>query len=266
MGTAIKAEVRKLLTTRLWWGMAIAVLAAGALLALLMASILNETPNPEQQAQGQPAMTPLQIATSTYTSGSAFGYVLLMVIGIMTIGSEYRHKTITGSLLAVPHRSRLIAAKVIALLAFGVLYGLIFLIGSVGAGATVLSIRGLEVFPEPGTLLRSLVLVLLVLGLWALIGLGLGVLITNQIAAILVGVGVAFIVEPLLGVLVSQVSWGESLAKYFPSRATNAVLQGYAQDGSTNQLSWWAGALVLIGYAAIMVAIGTFLTERRDVT
>lgn len=265
MGASIKAEVRKLMTTRMWWGMAIAVFLSGALLALLMGSISSENPSPEAQAQGAPAMSSTEIAIATYTGGSSFGYILLMVIGIMTIGSEYRHKTITGSLLAVPRRTSLIVSKIIALLGFGVMYGVIFLIGSVGAGATVLSMRGMEVFPEASQVTRSLALLLLILGVWALIGLGLGVLIPNQVAAILVGVALAFIVEPILGSIASSQDWGKDVAKYFPSQATQAVLGGYKPEDST-QLTWWAAALVLIAYAAVMALIGTILTRRRDVS
>ncbi len=263
MGRAIKAEIRKMLTTRLWWGMAIALFVCGALFALFLGLILGDT----NSDAGIPSMDPREIATSTYTGGVGFGYTFLMVIGIMTIGAEYRHKTITGTLLAVPRRPQMIASKVIALLAFGVFYGVVFLLGSVSVGYTVLSARGLDPFPEPGTLTRSLLLVLLVLGLWALIGLGLGVLIPNQVAAILTGVGIAFIAEPLLGLLVSQVSWGESLARFFPSFATNAVLDATSSgEGSQRLLEWWQGSLVLLAYAAVFVGIGTWLTNRRDVT
>lgn len=266
MGRAINAEIKKMLTTRLWWGMAIALFLCGALFALLMGLVLDGEENADA---GLPAMSPLQIATTTYTSGVGFGYAFLMVVGIMTIGAEYRHKTITGTLLAVPKRPQMIASKVIALLGFGAFYGLVFLLGSVALGGTILSARGLDAFPEPGTLVRNLALVLLVLGLWALIGLGLGVLIPHQVAAILVGVGIAFIVEPLLGFVVGRVSSGADVVKFFPSYATNAVLGGTSGEpgGMTvHLLSWWQGSLVLLAYAGVFVAIGTWLTNRRDVT
>lgn len=266
MTNAVKAEIRKLMTTRLWWGMAIGVFLLAGLIALAFGGTIDPDGVDTVDGQGNAIrMTPAKIALSTYTGGIAFGYLLLLVIGITTMGAEYRHKTITASLLAVPRRGRLIAAKVIALLAFGIMYGLIFLLGSVGVGATVLSIRGLAVFPEPGTIARSLALMLLVLGLWALIGLGLGVLIPNQVAAILVGVAMAFIIEPIGAQLLANQSWGETLSQYFPSRATNAVLDSVTATGQ-EQLSWWAGALVLTAYAAVFVAIGTWLTKRRDVS
>lgn len=263
MSAAIKAEIRKMFTTRMWWGMGIAVFACGALIALLIGAFSTEGATTDPSGAPVPTESATDIAVNTYTSGAGIGYVLLMVIGIMTIGAEYRHKTITSSLLAVPKRTELIGAKIIALLAFGVIYGLIFMIGSVAVGATVLSIRGFEIFPEPGTILRSLALLFLVLGLWALIGLGLGVLIPNQVAAILVGVGIAFIVEPIVVGIIAAQDWGPNVAKFFPSRATQAVLTSNPGEGV---LSWWGGSITLIVYAAIMVAIGAFLTNRRDIS
>ena len=55
----------------------------------------------------------------------------------------------------------------------------------------VLNLRGEDAFPST-EVLRTLLLSLLVLGLWALIGLGLGILIPNQVAALMTTVfGVA---------------------------------------------------------------------------
>ena len=113
-----------------------------------------------------------------------------------------------------------------------------------------------------------LALSLLVLGLWALIGLGAGILIPNQVAALLISVGVAWIVEPILGAVVASQSWGADVAPYFPTNATTAVLSvdssAFGGVSGYTPLSWWAAALVLTGYAAIMALIGSALTVRRD--
>ena len=41
MTAAVRAELRKLFTTRLWWGMAIAVLLSGAAFAVLFAFVFT---------------------------------------------------------------------------------------------------------------------------------------------------------------------------------------------------------------------------------
>jgi hypothetical protein len=107
---------------------------------------------------------------------------------------------------------------------------------------------------------------LLVLGLWSLIGLGAGILIPNQVAAILITVGAAFILEPLVGFLLSLVSWGQTIVPYLPSSATSAMVGQVNATPNVELLSWWAGALVLVAYAGVLAGLGSVLTVRRDVT
>jgi ABC-type transport system involved in multi-copper enzyme maturation permease subunit len=268
MSAAIRAEFRKFFTTRMWWGMAIAMFVAGAGLAVLFGFLLTQPPSATAQAQGIPTGTPEQIANSVYTGGLQVGYLLTLVIGVMQIGSEYRHKTITSTFLGTPKRARVMGAKVIALLGIGAVYGIISLVGSVIAGAIVLNARGFEPFPT-GEVYRTLALSLLVLGLWALIGLGAGILIPNQVAALLISVGVAWIVEPLAGFGLSFWDWGrEHIAQYLPSQATQAMVSGVTQTGerAVQPLVWWAAALVLVGYAAVLAGFGSWRTVRSDIS
>lgn len=268
MGAAIKSEFRKFFTTRLWWGMAIAMFIGGALFAVILGFVLTIEPTQEAIDAGQPTGDALQIANSVYTAGLTVGYTLTLVIGIMQIGSEYRHKTITSTFLSTPRRMRVMLAKVVALLGIGALYGLISLVGSVIAGAIVLQSRGADPFPS-AEVVRALALSLLVLGLWALIGLGVGILIPNQVAALLIAVGVAWIIEPLIGFALSFWEFGrDHIVQFMPSQATNAMVSGVSQggDNAVQPLSWWAAALVLVAYAAVLSAIGTWRTVRQDIS
>jgi hypothetical protein len=193
-------------------------------------------------------------------------YLLTLVVGVMAIGSEYRHKTITSTFLSTPKRARVMVAKVTSLLGIGAFYGLMFLLGSVGVGATIIAVKGFSPVPEVGPIARTLALSLLVLGLWALVGLGAGILIANQVAAILIAVGAAFILEPLLGFLLGLASWGRMIVPYLPSSATSAMVGQINGTPGVELLSWWAGALVLVAYATVLAGIGSLLTVRRDVT
>ena len=264
MTRAIAAEFRKFFTTRMWWGMAIGVFLAGAAFAALFA-LLDPTPEMTGGVD-MPTLSDASRVRGVYTGGLSVSYLMTLAIGVMAIGAEYRHKTITSTFLATPRRARVMIAKVVSLIGIGAFYGIVSLVGSVSVGATIIAARGFSPFPD-SSIWRTLGLSLLVLGVWALIGLGAGILIPNQVAALLISIGVAWIVEPLLGLLIGSQSWGKSIAPYFPSNATTAALDLGSASGSPGQLlSWWAGALVLLGYAAIMTAIGTALTLRRDVS
>jgi ABC-2 type transport system permease protein len=268
MGGAITAEFRKFFTTRMWWGMAIGVFLSGAAFAVLFALVVagSRTGGPDSGGPRLPGLDSTSMVSTVYTAGLSLAYLLTLTLGVMSIGSEYRHKTITSTFLATPKRVHVMIAKVISLLGIGAFYGVVFLVGSVGVGAATIAAKGFSPFPEVGPISRTLALSLLVLGLWGLIGLGAGILIPNQVAAILIAVGAAWILEPLLGFLLGLVSWGKSIVPYMPSQATSAMVGQVNTSASIELLSWWAGALVLVAYAAVLAGIGSLLTVRRDVT
>ena len=263
---AIRSEFRKFFTTRLWWGMAIAIFLAGAAFAALFGFLLTSETATTGGPAGVPTGDATQIANSVYTAGLSVGYLLLLTIGVLQIGSEYRHKTISGTFLATPRRLIAMLAKVVALLAIGALYGVISLAGSVSVGAAVLTLRDQDAFPS-SEVARTLALSLLVLGLWALIGLGIGILIPNQVAALLIGIGVAWIVEPLLGFAMTFWDFGrEHIAQFLPSSATNAIVNAVQNGPDEVRLEWWGGALTLTAYAVVLAGFGIWRTTRSDIS
>lgn len=227
MVLAIRSEFRKFFTTRMWWGMGLAVIVASLAFPALYAFIFTSDGMAEI---GASAIPDSELAKTVYTGGIQLAYLLTLAIGVLTIGAEYRHKTITGTFLATPKRARVMLAKVVSLLGIGGLYGIVSVVAAFSIGAIILNAKGHAIWPD-SSVGRTLALYLLVLGLWALIGLGIGILIPNQIAALFIAIGVAWIVEPLLSVLLATQEWGKGIVRFFPSSATNAVLGSAAQSG-----------------------------------
>lgn len=262
---AIRSEFRKFFTTRMWWGMGIALVASSLLFSCFNALIYTSD---AMSGMGMEPIGDAELARTVYTGGLQVGYLLTLAIGVLTVGAEYRHKTITGTFLSTPKRAKVMVAKVVALLGIGALYGAVSVLSGFAVGAVILQMKGHAIWPD-ATVTRTLALALLVLGLWALIGLGIGILIPNQIAALFIAIGVAWIVEPLLTLLFTTQSWGRGWVKFFPSSATNSIIGTSSQGGtglSAPAFEWWGAALVLVAYAAIMAAIGTIMTLRRDVS
>lgn len=281
MTNLIRAELRKYTSTRLMWGMGLAIFVIGLGFSAIFGAVANYA-GFEESAGGAMAGSTLAdvipndvLARFIYLSSIQLGYLLTLCVGVVVIGQEYRHKTATSTFLAEPRRTRVIVAKCAALGVIGTANGLLFLLGSVIGGGTLLALNGLSVFPEPTTLLRSFALGLLVLVLWAWIGLGAGVLISNQIVALLIAIAFAWIVDPLLTFALSFVSWGSDIAQYFPGSASTAAVDlvsgvpAEATDvmgfGSTS-LSWYTGAVVLAVYALVMTGFGLYRTRRRDIS
>jgi ABC-type transport system involved in multi-copper enzyme maturation permease subunit len=95
--------------------------------------------------------------------------------------------------------------------------------------------------------------------LFAVLGVALGTLIRNQIAAILGVLVWVLIIESLL------VTFLPTFGKWLPGGALNGILQATGPD-NTSYLPVWGGALVLIGWTAAFGTLAAFTTQRRDVT
>lgn len=274
----VRAELRKYFTTRLSWSMPLAMFIMGAVFAAiqgLVLAVIGEFPGADGTIV-RPAelLDDLTVARMVYTGAVQMGYLLALVLGILSMSGEFRHRTMTPTLLAAPRRGQLIGAKLGALVVVVALNAVAFVAGSVLGGAIMLAIGDAAVFPEPAELLSTFARMVLVLLLWGLIGFGLGVLIPNQVVALFVGVGVTLLIEPLLGFGLTFVEQLKDAARYFPSQASMAVLDiyegvpdGMAQQlGSAGPIDWWVATLVLLAYAAFMTLLGWLLTTRRDVS
>src|SRR4029453_9620096 len=130
MSGALRAELRRITTTKLWWSVLICIFVLSAGYAALPASaaLLQSTAGVVRSPFTEPRITP-----SIYNGGNVLSRILAMVVGIVSIGSEYRYGTLTWSHLATPRRVRMLLGKAGALLIFGVIYG----IASVAAGVLV---------------------------------------------------------------------------------------------------------------------------------
>ena len=261
MNGLVRAEVRKLFTTRAWWGMVIGVAAVSLGFALIIALIAGNS-----GSGGLPPVTRPDAVRSIYTAGISTTYLFSLAAGILAMAGEWRHQTISATFLASPHRGRVVVAKIGALVVLGALYGLVSVACGVAAGAPVISARGGSLRLLSDGVPRSLALGVLAVALWGLFGLGIATLIRNQVAALLIAIGVAWIVEPILSLVISQALHRPGIAKYLPSDATNAMLSPAVGGSGQQLLPWWGGALVMAAYAAAFAAVGAALTLRRDVT
>ncbi|MFP5345983.1 MAG: ABC transporter permease subunit [Actinomycetes bacterium] len=259
----VGTEVLKIRTTRTWWAMLLGLVAVVAVFAGIGAAFAGS------QVPGQPPIPGPEdpaVARTYYTSGFSWAYVFALVLGILAIAGEYRHQTVTPTFLATPRRGLVVVAKMVATALFSLLYGVVALGVSTALTAVIFAARGYDVDLMASGLPRAFALAVLATAVWSLVGLGLGTLIRNQVAALLVGVGIAFIVDPFVSFLLNNVSWGGDVARFFPSQASSAIVEASSGGFDVSYLSWWAGALVLLGYGVVFAGVGTALTLRRDVT
>jgi ABC-2 type transport system permease protein len=261
----IRAELLKIFTTRLWWGLLIGVVAGAAISAgadAALAGMGADTGTTAMPGVDDPAMV-----RTIYTAGISVAYLITLSLGIITMAGEYRHQTMTATVLTSPRRERIVLAKLAALILTGVGYGVAAVLTAVLVGAPIIMARGGSVRLVSDGVPRALGLAVLAVALWGVLGLGIGTLIRNQVVALLVAIGTAWLAEPLLSFALNALDWG-FVAKYLPSSATSALVSppGDSAGISLTYLPWWGGALVLLGYAVLSGALGAALTLRRDIT
>lgn len=203
-------------------------------------------------------------------AGYASMQVLAPILGVLCITGEYRHKTITTSLVLEPVRARVLGAKVVVVVAWSLFLALLSLLAVVAVGLPWNAALGgpvSQVTDQVGAVIPGLVAATVLLGLF---GLGFGTLVKNQVAGILVTIGGTFILEQLLvalarGVFHYNLNW-------LPNGAGGAlagdIARGFggARDVTTRLLSWWQGGLVMLAWGIVPLVVGYYTTFRRDVS
>ena len=245
MTRLLGAEIFKIRTTRTFYGI-IGVGLGLVLVIVLLASILAN-PHP-----GDDFMRNLM-------GFSGIASAMAAIFGILAITTEFRHGTITPTLLVTPWRSRLLTAKLEASLICGLLLGLLTSVAIAGIVAGFASLRGFE-DDATGSLVTHQIIGITIAGaLYAAFGLGLGALVRNQVGAIIGLLLFLLLVEPLSTAIPSV---GDKIGKYGIGGTTGAL----TETSTDNVLHQVPGGLLLAAYAAILCVAGYLMLRRRDVT
>jgi ABC-type transport system involved in multi-copper enzyme maturation permease subunit len=251
MSALIRAEWTKLFTTRVWIGLLLGACALTAGFAILFTTFAGDAES-GLPAVGTEAYEELALATAANVT------VLFLILGIIGMTQEYRHRTATPTFLATPRRGRVVVAKLLGYALAAVPFALVVLVVNyvvvlvaAGARGTAPSLTGdnLQVLGSSG----------LALVIYAVIGVGLGALLRNQVGAIVGGLVYLFVIEPI----VRSIPATSSTYKWLPGGALEAMTATFE---APDLLERWQGALLLLGYGLVAALLGTFLAVRRDVS
>jgi ABC-2 type transport system permease protein len=243
----VRAELTKLATTRLIYGMAAAMAAFAVLIVAATAAGVEGAP--PLSADSLPVLV---AAPVTLLSGAA------LLLGILGMAGEFRHQTVTQTFLVTPDRGRVVAAKLVAYPLAGIALALTTMAVTAAVAAGWLAAKGITPSLLDARLGRVVGVALLAAGLCGLVGVGVGALVRNQVAALVGTLVWVLVVEGLLMSLLHA----PSLGKWLPSAAAKAAI---TSPGGA-QLSRLAGTLLLAGYALALALVGTRLVVRRDIT
>ena len=241
-----RAELSKLFTTR-----ALPVTFA-ITIALAIASVIIKA-----TVAGKHGSPPLGTDASVHQmlSFGALTCVVMLILGILAAGGEFRHRTITPALLATPHRARIFAVKAAVVAALAAAFSAV--IFGLGLATTVLelSAHGMHHLPAGVTSLYAGTVIST--ACFGMIGVALGALTRNTIGAIVAAVAWALFVEQVILAAVAP-----TIEKWLPAGAAVGLTDA---PGLGHSLAPTTAGLVLAGYATALLVAASRTTIRRDV-
>lgn len=193
--------------------------------------------------------------------GAGFpGYLFALLLGVLCVTTEFRHKTVTTSFLVTPRRPAFVGAKLLTSALMGAALAVLLLVATVLGGGLTLAARGgsfsdmIHQIPAvaPG--------MILVFALFAVLGVGVGSVFTNQVAAIIVTLGWFVILESIIVGIV------HSAERWVPTGAASAASRLTRGTDNFGLFNWWQGTLLMLFYGLAFAAIGSLILTRRDIT
>jgi ABC-type transport system involved in multi-copper enzyme maturation permease subunit len=274
----VRSELLKIRTTSTWWIFGLISLPLWALTALfnwlqtdaLAGDAFGDMSDvPAEQAEQLAAVQSVDaLAANVYTNGQFFGLLIVLLLGIIVVTSEFFHQTVTTTFLTVPHRSAVMASKLVAAAILALLFWLVTTGLNLFYGVLVLNSVDIGAQLGNGEVWTAVALNALAYLLWAVLGVGIGVLIRSQIGATVTGIllylGGSIGAVAVFSILASR--WGDwinNLQVLVPSLASSLMVAGTEIPGNPPR---WSGAAVLIGYALVAGVIGTLTMRRRDIS
>lgn len=192
-------------------------------------------------------------------AGFQLGQLAVCVLGVLVMAGEYSSGTIRASLLAVPARTPMLAAK------SAVFAALIFIVGEVTAvptfflGAAILHSRAPVSITDPGVL-RAVIGAGLYLAVLAVFAIAIGALVRQTAGAITGIIGLVLVLSPLAQLLPGSI--GQHVHAYLPSEAGSLIAS--PRQGANDLLGPWQGFGVFCAETAVLVIAAAILLRRRD--
>lgn len=251
ISSSVTSEVRKLRATRSFGFAVLASLALTTLIAVGTVLLAGK--------QSNGPLTPETLDEAIRAPGKILGFAML-VIGVLSAAGEYRHQTVVPTLLAEPRRPRVVAAKALAVAAFGAVTALVTTVAFAAVCLLLLITHEAPTQHKAG-IPAGVATVMVAAAAYGVMGVALGLLLRNQTAALVVALVWQFVVEGILPVLLQVPDMG----KYLPGGAVSSMLR-IGMDPGPGALPPWQGGAVFLAVTAALLAAATTIVVPRDNT
>jgi ABC-type transport system involved in multi-copper enzyme maturation permease subunit len=230
---------------------------AGAALSLVVFGAIFSSFADGGAEGGPPGTTGDSLASSL--GGIQLAQLIIGVLGVLFVTSEYSSGMIRATLAAVSSRTQILRAKTFVLFAtalgvMAVASIVAFLVGNAiyaGTGATYS-------LTDPGVLRAVLGAAVYAAGV-GVFGVALGFLLRSAAGAIGVLVTLLLVAPVLIGLVPGTI--GEWISKLLPGNAGQAIMDITTEAG---QLSPWVGLVVFAGWVIAFLVAAAVTLRRRD--
>jgi hypothetical protein len=239
----LRSEWTKLRSVRsTWWCTAVYLVVVGAA-GWFAAAATDSAPRAD-------------LAVSSALTGFGFGQLVLVVLGVLAVTTEFASGMAVASLTVVPRRTRLLVAKTLVVAGWCALLTAVLVVVCAFAARMQTAVPG-GIPLRDATVLRALGLQVAAAALVAVLAVALGAVLRSAAGAIGLGMALVFVLPPALALAGGRPA--ERLSQGLPAlRVGEDAFLAVAT-------SWQVGTAVVAAWALGMWALGAVLLERRDV-
>jgi ABC-2 type transport system permease protein len=208
-----------------------------------------------EPAASRAAFDPVEVSLMGVYLG---GTLLLGILGILVMSSEYATGTIRATLAAAPRRPMVLAAKVLVFAMVSLAVAEVTAFGGFLLGQALLTAPARHAtLSSPGAF-RAVAGIGLFLCVTGLLALGSAVLVRHTAGAISAYVFVLLVLPIIVSGLPDSLQ--HPIERLLPASIGSVMINNSVPDA----FSPWTGFLILCGYTAAILAVGTVLLVRRD--
>lgn len=198
-------------------------------------------------------------STAISLAGVQLTQMIVAIVGVLLVTSEYVTGSIRATLAAVPRRLPVLFAKVAVFAATVFVLELIAIVIAFLAGQAILGKTGVSL-GDDGVLAAVIGAALTIVGM-GLIGVALGFLLRSTAGGIAVTIAIFFIVPVLLNIF--STGFQNAVRPYLPSSAATSLT---TVTPNPDYLAYWPGLILLIGWVAMFVIASAVRMIRSDAT
>ena len=196
-------------------------------------------------------------STGISLAGVQLAQLIVAILGVLLVTSEYSTGSIHGTLAAVPKRWPVLMAKVVVFGATTFVVELVAVIVAFFAGQAVLGTAGVSL-GDTGVLQAVLGAAVYLTGT-GLLGVALGFLLRSTASGIAVAVAAFFLLPGILGLFSAGVQ--QDIRPYLPSSAGTSLT---SVTHTSQYLDYGPALLLLVLYVVVFVGAAAFRMLRSD--